>query len=69
MYLSQYKLRIFYKSNKSNIVFDVLFCLFIKKQNFVNFEIDNLNIDNFNINLFKNSLLNIIIEIIDSFRQ
>ena len=65
MYLFQYRIRVFHKNDKTNIVFNVLSCLFIKKHNIVNQLIDSLNINVFN----KNTIKRILIEINDEFRR
>ena len=68
MYLSQYRLRVFHKNEKSNIIFDALFRLFIKKQNVVDTTIDNLNINVFNIETTTNTIEKFLIKITKKFR-
>ena len=65
MYLSQFRLRVFHRSEKSNVIFDAFFRLSIKRQNVVDQSIDNLNIDVFNENVVEKTL----IEMSNEFRR
>ena len=65
IYLSQYRIRVFHKSDKTNIVFNAFFRLFIKKHNVVDQLINNLNLNAFN----KNAIKKFLIEINDEFRR
>ena len=65
IYLSQYRIRVFHKNDKTNIVFDALFRLFIKKHNVVNRLVNSLNVDVFNENAIKKNF----VEISDEFRR
>ena len=65
MYFLQYRFCVFHKNEKFNVVFDVFFCLFIKKHNSINVTIDNLNVDAFNENVIAETF----IEINDEFRR
>ena len=51
MYLSQFRIKIFHRNEKSNIIFNVFFRLFIVRNKSKNYIIDNLNIDKFNTNV------------------
>ena len=51
MYLLQFRIKIFHRNKKSNIIFNVFFCLFIVRNKLKNYIIDNLNIDKFNIDI------------------
>ena len=65
MYLFQYRIRVFHKNDKTNIVFNAFFRLFIKRYNVVDRLINNLNINAFN----KNAIKKILIEINNEFRR
>ena len=60
MYLSQFRIKTFYRNKKSNIIFNVFFYLFIVHNKLKNYTINNLNIDKFNINVID-KLINILI--------
>ena len=68
MYLSQFRIKIFHRNEKSNIIFDVFFRLFIVCNKLKNHTIDNLNIDEFNTNVVD-KLINILIQITNDFRK
>ena len=57
MYFLQYRFRVFHKNKKFNVVFDVLFRLFIKKHNLIDVTIDNLNVDVFNEDVIAKKLI------------
>ena len=64
IYLSQYRFRVFHRSEKFNIVFNAFSRLFIKKHNLIDVTINNLNVDAFNENVIAKTF----IEINDKFR-
>ena len=68
IYLSQFRIKIFHHNEKSNIIFDVFFRLFIVRNKSKNHIINNLNIDEFNTNVVD-KLINILIQITNDFRK
>ena len=68
MYLSQFRIKIFHRNKKLNIIFDVFFRLFIVRNNSKNYTIDNLNIDKFNTNVVD-KLIDILIQMTNDFRK
>ena len=68
MYLSQFRINFFYRNEKSNIIFNVFFRLFIVRNKSKNHTIDNLNIDKFNIDVVD-KLIDILIQITNDFRK
>ena len=68
MYLSQFRIKIFHRNKKSNIIFDVFFRLFIVRSKLKNHTINNLNIDKFNMNVVD-KLIDILIQITNDFRK
>ena len=68
MYLSQFRIRIFHRSEKSNIIFDAFFRLFIVRSKSKNHTINNLNIDKFNTDVVD-KLIDILIQITNDFRK
>ena len=67
MYLSQFRIKIFHRNKKLNIIFDAFFRLFIVRNKSKNHTIDNLNIDKFNTNVVD-KLIDILIQITNDFR-
>ena len=68
MYLLQFQIINFHHNEKSNIIFDVFFRLFIVRNKLKNYTINNLNIDKFNMNVVD-KLIDILIQITNDFRK
>ena len=68
MYLLQFRIKIFHRNKKLNIIFNVFFRLFIVRNKLKNYTIDNLNIDKFNTNIVD-KLIDILIQITNEFRK
>ena len=68
MYLSQFRIKTFHRSEKSNIIFDVLFRLLIVRSRPKNHIIDNLNVDEFNIDV-ADKLIDTLVQMTNDFRK
>ena len=65
MYFSQYRFRVFHKSEKFNVVLNAFSRLLIKKHNSIDVTVDSLNVDAFN----ENAITKTFIEMSDEFRR
>ena len=63
IYLLQFRIKNFHSNEKSNIIFDVFFCLLIVCNKLKNHTIDNFNVD------VTNKLIDTLMQIIDDFRK
>ena len=74
MYLSQFRLRVYHRSDKFNIVIDVFNRLFTVRNNSKNRKIDNLNLKTYHdevndFNEIETFVQNVLIEMTFAFRQ
>ena len=68
MYLSQFRIRIFHRSEKSNIISDAFSRLLIVRSRSEDHIIDSLNVDEFNTNV-ADKLTDILIQMTNDFRK
>ena len=54
MYFFQFRIQIFYRNNKLNIILNAFFRLLTIQHNITNFIVDNLNINKFNFDIVNN---------------
>ena len=74
MYLFQFRLKIYHRSDKFNVVIDAFNCLFTIRHNFVDKKVDNLNLNIYHkkikdLNDEESSIKKVLIEMSSKFRQ
>ena len=72
IYLSQFRLRVFHRIDKFNVISNILSRLFTIRHNSIDVKIDNLNIESFHAEIEKpteNAINKILIEMSNDFRK